>query len=165
MRLIEDTFIEPVSLDEIKDRIGYSPGATVDDDFLLRNATAMRATLEAQMETLVTSRTITIYSEPCKYIRLPAPTNAVLSVTALVDGTEVEVGDYFLWQDESVLTLSPPQGTTDLTIVIDAGMVDTPSEIKEAILDLVKARYDRVPLDPVMADIRTYTYQYWRVQI
>lgn len=165
MRLIEGSFVEPISLDEIKDRIGYSPTATVDDDFLLRNATAMRATLEAQMETLVTSRTITIYSEPCKCVRLPAPTNAILSVTATVDGSEVEVGDYFLWKDESVLTLSPPQGATDLTIIIDAGMVDTPSEIKEAILDLVKARYDRTPIEPVMADIRTYTYQYWRVSI
>jgi hypothetical protein len=169
MKVIDNAagIIEPVTLDEVKDHLGYDPDVTVDDDVMSRNIAAMRQALEGGLDRTIALRSFTVYPDPGPITKLPTPLVSVVSFRAKVDGVDGELADvpYELKGDalEPVISWKLPAGCTDPVLIVRAGFETVPEVIKSAICDMVKAKYDRAPVAPVLDDAVMTCYNYRRV--
>lgn len=167
MRIIQSSVTEPVTLDEVKDAMGYATGSRTDDDLIHRTISEMRSLLEEHTGLFLANRHLTVYPTETK-VRLPfRPVTGIDSVTCIVEGREVDVEVVYLWnaEEDPTITYLLPEGGSDVRIELDAGLEDTPLTIKGAIIDLCKAKLERAPIEPVMQEIQRRCYMYFREEI
>lgn len=164
---LESTPLEPVTLDEVKDYLGYAPDVKNYDDVLTRHITASRQILERNLDIYITQRSVRFSPGPGP-VPLPVPFVAVRSAKAKDrDGNDVDL-DYEVTGDSQfrrTLHWKLPEGCTDPTFTVVVGYEQCPEDIRSAIVDLVKGRYDREPIAPLLEDAMMTLSAYRRFSV
>lgn len=165
VRDISTGAIEPVTLKEVKDQIGYAEGNTLNDDYLTRNITAMRQMLEGAIGRIIVPREFEIIPDPA-VINPPTPLLEVLSFTAEDEDGNIEEVEYEVsGSPQAPLIHWCSSHKHNVRLVVRCGMDPVPEAIATCITELVKARYDRVPLDPVLDDCVKACQPYRRMRL
>ena len=167
IRDIGDRIVEPVTVDEVKDHLGYSPTDLTYDDPIRRNITASRTMLEGALGMYIGYRGVELSGLPPRRVELPYRLDRV-EKCAYTDGDGVPQDMPFRLDGtpkRMFLEYELPEGGTDPRIVCRVGFADCPEDIRSAICDLVKARYDRAPVDPVLQDSVASLRHYWRYRL
>ena len=156
---LDSQVLEPVSLFEVREHLGYSEGDTAEDDILVRHITAMRQLLETNLGRYIALRTVLIIPEPGP-IRMPSPLRDVVSFRCTDQEGEILDIAYVRAGSDMNPTVhwTMGSGCSDPQMV---AMVD----IKSAICDLVKAKYERAPLTPVLDDVMHVLAPYRRINL
>ena len=164
---IESTPLEPVTLDEVKDHLGYAPDVKTYDDVLTRHITASRQILERNLDIYITQRSVR-FSPAAMPAPLPVPLVGIRSAKAKdAQGAEVDI-EYEVLGDSELrrsLVWKLPEGCTEPTFTATVGFEQCPEDIRAAIVALVKGRYDRVPIAPLLEDAMMTLSAYRRVGI
>lgn len=161
---LESNPVEPVTLDEVKDYLGYAHDVTEHDDVLSRHIRASRQMLEKELGIFITQRQVSFEPSP-GLVSIPSPVFDICSFTAKdEDGEDVDV-PYEVRGTEFNRSLhwTLPEGYTDPVVIEIAGFEEVPEDIRTAIVDIVKAKYDRTPIAPILEDAVKSTYHYARV--
>jgi len=164
---VESNPLEPVTLDEVKDFLGYDEGVKTHDDALMRHIKASRQMLERNLDIYITQRQVR-FCPPPGPVDVPSPVVSVVSFKAVDEhGEEVDVEEYGLTGSElnRKLHWRMPEGCTDPTAILMVGFEECPEDIRAVIVDLVKARYDRAPVAPVMDDAIVTLHHYRRMSL
>jgi len=167
LREIGDRIVEPVTVAEAKDHLGYSPADLTYDDSIKRNITAMRMMLEGALDMFIGYRGVELSDLPEGRVELPYRLERV-EKCAYTDAEGIPQDmPYKIYgtPKRTYLEYELPEGGTDPRIICRVGFADCPEEIRSAICDLVKAKYDRAPVDPVLEDCRATLRHYWRYNL
>jgi len=165
VRDISTGAIEPVTLKEVKDQIGYAEGNTLNDDYLTRNITAMRQMLEGAIGRIIVPREFEIIPDPA-VVNPPTPLLEILSFTAEdADGNMEEVEYEVSGSPQAPVIHWCSSHKDKVRLVVRCGMDPVPEAVATCITELVKARYDRVPLDPVLDDCVKACQPYRRMRL
>jgi len=164
---IESSPLEPVTLDEVKDYLGYGPDVKTYDDVLSRHITASRQILERNLDIFITQRSVR-FTPTAMPALLPVPLIGIRSAKAKdAQGTEIDI-EYEVLGDSDLrrsLVWKLPEGCTEPTFTATVGYEQCPEDIRAAMVDLVKGRYDRVPIAPLLDDAMMTLSAYRRVSI
>lgn len=164
---IDDTnaVIEPVTIEEVKDYLGYDPTNKRDDDMINRLIIGQRSMLEDVMGRIIVLREFVAHPRTDGAVRLLPDLQAVSSIVYTdMDGVEHELEDYETDLEYSVVYFAIDDTYADISITFTSGFGIIPEVIKTAILDLVKAKYDRSP-DDVLSAVRPSIQKYWSEHI
>lgn len=165
---IEDP-IEPITLYELREYLGYSKQNERDDNHLRRIITEQRSTLEDNMEKLIVQRRVRAY--PTKIgnpIKVRGPLREVLYAKYKLDGEwyivtpeDAYPSDPDLagmkhiphglnWSEaRNVVYIEIPRGARNVTIDYYGGYPRTPEDLRGAMLLMCKARSDRIDADTI----------------
>ena len=162
---LESNPLEPVTLDEVKDYLGYAHDVADNDDVLNRHIRASRQMLEKVLGIYITQRQVSFTPHPGP-VQMPSPVVDIRSFKAKdAEGEDVDVTGYEITGEEfyRVLHWKLPEGCTDPLVTAMVGFAICPEDIRASIVQLVKARYDRAELAPVLGDAVASLYHYMRV--
>ena len=163
---LDSQVLEPVSLFEVREHLGYSEGDTAEDDILVRHITAMRQLLETNLGRYIALRAVLIIPEPGP-IRMPSPLRDVVSFRCTDQEGEILDIQYVRTGSDMNPTVhwTMESGCVNPQMVAMVGYDVCPEDIKSAICDLVKAKYERAPLTPVLDDVMHVLAPYRRINL
>lgn len=164
---LDENIIEPITLEETKDYLGYAQDDHKDDAFLTRLITASRVIVEGGIGRIIVSRNLRYHTE-----RIDGPYNLPPSIEE-VTGVTYEIYDHdtegYRLVDTMHYEYDPgedatvyahfPHGARHICIDFKAGFIDVPEDIRMAILDVCKMKYERSASDP-FAVIRPQVQRY-----
>jgi len=164
----EDTatdMIEPVTIEEVKGYLGYDQNNSRDDDLLNRLITGQRSMLEDVMGRIIVQRGFIAHPQTDGAVRLLPDLQEVSGISYKDrDGVAHDVEEYDVDLEYSVVCFAIDEEYEEISITYTSGFGIIPEVIKTAILDLVKAKYDRSSED-VLSAVRPSIQKYWSEHI
>ena len=159
--------IEPVSMEEIRKYVGFDKDDTREDVLLKTLVSSQRALLEELMGRIIVEREFVAHPQRYGFVRLLPSLQKVMSITYRgKDGQEKEVQDFDVAQgDAALVEFCIDEAFSDIVIRFQSGFGIIPETIKDAIKDLVKARYERTTVEEVLAAVRITTQKHWMEHI
>ena len=174
---LSDRIIEPVTLEDVKDHLGYPRDDTTWDDAIRRNITAARQMLEGRMDMYIAMRGVRISPLAPGPVELPYHLVTVEKVSALdsdgvpqdlqyeVTGTEMHRVLHYILPEDDEDEEGNPIIYTEPSAIVRVGFETCPEDIATGIIDIVKAKYDRAPVAPVLQDVLATLAHYRRYRL
>jgi len=167
---LDDTIIEPITLEETKEYLGYAADDHKDDALLERLITASRSLLEDGLGRYLVVRSFKTITQ-----KIDGPYHITPFVQS-VDGVTYEIYDQQIHDwiikdtmdyeyepgDDAVVFAHFPRGARNISIYYTAGYTQIPEAIKMAMLEVVKMKYERSAIDPF--SIVRPSIQKWKVE-
>lgn len=166
---LDDQIVEPVSLEETKEYLGYADDDTTDDALLNRLITTSRSILENGLGRTIVFRKLRYRTEKIDGPYKLAPfVNEVTSVSYEIWDPETEgyrLVDTMHYEydpgEDAVVYAHFPRGARHICIDYIAGYEQVPEVLKMAILDIVKMKKERTAEDPF--EVIRPTVESWKV--
>lgn len=161
--------IEPITLHELREYLGYGESNERDDNHLRRIISEQRSALEDALEKVIVQRHVRAYPTKIRNpVKIRGPLREVLYARYKFNGEwyvvtpedvypsdpdiagENHIPHGLNWdEDRNIVYIEIPQGARNVTIDYLAGYPKTPEDLRGAMLMMCKARHDRIDADTI----------------
>lgn len=175
------TIIEPIDLPDLRSYLSMEPDDTSEDPFLTDAISFCRDRLESALPYYIAERDVSVSKSLCTWALMPetmiplkGPVLEVLRVSVVLsDGSSLTCPDdsWFIFDGVLTLDLRKALAETDtdakpvgVTVDYHAGS-HVPPVVRNALLMMVRNRYERRDEDPMTDSIQSMIYPETRINI